>query len=73
MTREAGFYWVRLATRYTPGSGLQDTWSEPKVAEWQVLHSVSGHRYEGWEACGSDHGVDEENIEVISERLTPPD
>jgi hypothetical protein len=70
--RAPGFYWVREHTYLGLGKPGADErgmgWSGPKVAEWH-----QDELYSSWEFCGSDEGGMGPGIEVLSERLTPPE
>lgn len=56
--RQPGFYWVRFK-RVIPGLPL-----DPEIAFWGS---------DGWRLSGADEGADDEELEVLSERLRPPE
>lgn len=58
--REPGFYWVRVKLHLR---GKPAGWNPPEVGE------LSSN---GWDVCGSEQGVNDNELEVLSDRLIPP-
>ena len=67
MKREPGFYWVRIEAY-----GDEAQIAQMAIGRYTKPDGEIFREDEAWQLCGEEDIFDSPDVEVLSERLTPP-